>query len=324
MINYFFFSEETSTYAFLGLIWFISISLVIVKIELSSNDALRIFGDSLQYAIQYTETIQLKDILLKFLDILKAKILIILVKSFLNFTSRKYILYWRISLSKYYLDFWHEIHSQEGAAQRIQEDTMRFCTLFEMLFIKFLHDLFIAVAYLPLLASLSRKIPKVWIFPKVPNFLLALAICIATIGSIISLIPGVYIPKAIVDIDKSEAALRKELVLGEILTESANIDTLQELYKKVENSYYIYYYRNFFLNILKTTYIQLNAITLWLTLSASLVRPFTLGLLKQTMDAFDKVSATCNFIMTHLGELAELIALYIRLRKIELIISKCL
>ncbi len=42
-----------------------------------------------------------------------------------------YVFRWRMAMNAYYLDHWAELRTVEGAAQRVQEDTMRFASTTE-------------------------------------------------------------------------------------------------------------------------------------------------------------------------------------------------
>ena len=66
--------------------------------------------------------------LLTLLFILIPNILILVLFAF--FTSH-YVFRWRTAMNEYYMEYWGQLRGIEGAAQRVQEDTMRFAGIVE-------------------------------------------------------------------------------------------------------------------------------------------------------------------------------------------------
>ena len=50
------------------------------------------------------------------------------------FITSHYVFRWRTAMNDYYMEHWHKLRHIEGAAQRVQEDTMRFATTWAMTF----------------------------------------------------------------------------------------------------------------------------------------------------------------------------------------------
>ena len=44
----------------------------------------------------------------------------------LAFFNSHYVFRWRKAMTSYYMQYWQSVRTTEGAAQRVQEDTMRF------------------------------------------------------------------------------------------------------------------------------------------------------------------------------------------------------
>jgi len=53
-----------------------------------------------------------------------------------SFFVSHYVFRWRTAMNDYYVARWGEVRTIEGAAQRIQEDTMRFADIVETLGVK--------------------------------------------------------------------------------------------------------------------------------------------------------------------------------------------
>ncbi|WP_308385058.1 SbmA/BacA-like family transporter, partial [Enterobacter roggenkampii] len=48
-----------------------------------------------------------------------------------NFFVSHYVFRWRTAMNEYYMANWQRLRHIEGAAQRVQEDTMRFASTLE-------------------------------------------------------------------------------------------------------------------------------------------------------------------------------------------------
>ena len=75
-----------------------------------------------------------------------------------DFFSKHYILRWRQAMNEYCMAAWPRLRHIEGAAQRVQEDTMRFARTMEDLGLSFMRSLMTLAAFLPVLWALSDKV----------------------------------------------------------------------------------------------------------------------------------------------------------------------
>jgi len=75
---------------------------------------------------------------------------IIILVTFSFFTSH-YVFRWRTAMNEYYMEHWSKLRTIEGAAQRVQEDTMRFAKIMEILGSAFISSIMTLIAFLPLL-----------------------------------------------------------------------------------------------------------------------------------------------------------------------------
>ncbi|SUB18879.1 microcin B17 transporter [Pantoea agglomerans] len=63
-------------------------------------------------------------------------------------------------MNNYYMHNWQRLRHVEGAAQRVQEDTMRFATTLENWGVSFIQAIMTLVAFLPVLVALSHHVKR--------------------------------------------------------------------------------------------------------------------------------------------------------------------
>ena len=115
----------------------------------------------------------------------------------------------------YYTDQWSKLRSIEGAAQRVQEDTMRFAAIMEGLGVSIIDAVMTLIAFLPVLLALSEYVTVLPILGEIPAPLLNAAIFWSLFGTIFLAIVGIKLPGLEFRNQRVEASLRKELVYGE-------------------------------------------------------------------------------------------------------------
>ncbi|CUV07118.1 unnamed protein product [Cryptosporidium hominis] len=288
-------------------------SVLLLYLEFSGNSQLKTFGDVLQAAVKDRSSVSASDLYTSFFALVSYKLAVVFLKSVSSFLSKKSIFFWRLQLTEYFLENWENIYLIEGVSQRIQEDTMRYCRLFEKFSIFVVQDLFKLFIYLPLLLDLSKHITRTWFIPNTRHLLLVLIIINSIIGTSIIIFPSKYLSRLVYNIDKEEAAFRKNLVLFELEERDFSNFDFDGNYNSVDNTHRSYYRRYYFIKILQLLHFRLSMITYWLFAHPSMVPPYTLGLLKQTMHAFDEVSSVFNFVVSHFKSLIEYIAVFLRL-----------
>ena len=161
--------------------------------------------------------------------------------------------------------------SIEGASQRVQEDTLKFARIMEGLGAELLRSLMTLVAFTPILWGLSKSITVLpWIGP-VDHALVWVAIVSALGGTIILASVGIKLPGIEYDIQKEEAAYRKELVLGEDNIKRAGISNVDSLYGNVRKIHFKMYFHYLYFNAVKWSYLQGMVIVPYLALALSLI-----------------------------------------------------
>lgn len=71
-------------------------------------------------------------------------------------------------MNEHYMAHWQHLRHIEGAAQRVQEDTMRFASTLEDMGVSFINAIMTLIAFLPVLVTLSSHVPELPIVGHLP------------------------------------------------------------------------------------------------------------------------------------------------------------
>ena len=237
---------------------------------------------------------------------------------FLAFFNSHYVFRWRKAMTSYYMQYWQDVRTTEGAAQRVQEDTMRFASIVEDLGTSFLDSLLTLVVFLPILWHLSASITELPVFGAVPGSLVWVALVVAAFGTALLWIVGIRLPGLNFENQKVEAALRKELVYGEDDAARADPGSFRELFANVQKNYFRLYFHYTYFNLARYAYLQVAGYVPLLTLSPSILAgTITLGIYQQVQQAFGQVASSFQFFARAWTVIVELQSIYIRLHKFE-------
>ena len=251
--------------------------------------------------------------------ILIPNILILVLFSF--FTSH-YVFRWRTAMNEYYMSHWDDLRKVEGAAQRVQEDTMRFAGIVENLGSAFISAIMTLIAFLPLLWTLSKEVTELPLVGAVNGSLVFVALLSAAFGTVLLAAVGIRLPGLEFKNQKVEAAYRKELVYGEDIAERASPPTVRELFGSVRKNYFKLYFNYLYFNIFKFAYLQgANFIPL-ITLGPSIIAgAITFGIYQQINQAFSRVENSFQFLVNSWTVIVELMSIHKRLKQFESIID---
>ena len=252
--------------------------------------------------------------------ILIPNILILVLFSF--FTSH-YVFRWRTAMNEYYMSHWDDLRKVEGAAQRVQEDTMRFAGIVENLGSAFISAIMTLIAFLPLLWTLSKEVTELPLVGAVNGSLVFVALLSAAFGTVLLAAVGIRLPGLEFKNQKVEAAYRKELVYGEDIAERASPPTVRELFGSVRKNYFKLYFNYLYFNIFKFAYLQgANFIPL-ITLGPSIIAgAITFGIYQQINQAFSRVENSFQFLVNSWTVIVELMSIHKRLKQFESIIDR--
>ncbi len=229
-----------------------------------------------------------------------------------------YIFRWRTAMNDYYMSHWPKLRHIEGAAQRVQEDTMRFSTTLEQLGVSLVKSVMTLIAFLPVLFTFSEKVNELPIIGYVPHALVWAAILWALFGTGFLALVGIKLPGLEFNNQRVEAAYRKELVYGEDHADRAEPVTMRELFGNVRRNYFRLYFHYVYFNVARIFYLQADNIFPLIILIPSIVAgKLTLGLMSQISNVFEQVRGSFQYLVNSWTTIIELLSIYKRLRAFE-------
>lgn len=242
---------------------------------------------------------------------------IIILVTFAFFTSH-YVFRWRTAMNNYYMSHWQKLRNVEGAAQRVQEDTMRFASIMEGLGSAFVSSIMTLIAFLPLLWTLSTNITELPLVGAVDGSLVFLALLSAIFGTVLLAAVGYRLPGLEFNNQKVEAAYRKELVYGEDHDDRAAPPAIKELFSDVRRNYFRLYFNYLYFNVFRYAYLQganfIPLVALGPTFVAGMI---TFGLFQQISNAFGRVENSFQFLVNSWTTIVELMSIHKRLMAFE-------
>ena len=181
-----------------------------------------------------------------------------------------------------------------------------------------LRSIMTLIAFTPILWGLSKKITELPWIGQVDHAMVWVAIIAALGGTILLASVGIKLPGIEYDIQKEEAAYRKELVLGEDSSERAKPKTVLDLYGGVRKIHYKQYFHYLYFNAVKWSYLQGMVIVPYIALAPTIVSGVvTLGFVQQIIRAFSRVETSLQYLVRSWPIIVELISVHRRLREFE-------
>lgn len=289
-----------------------------VSLDVEINKWFGTFYNKLQYILMNPGTVDVSSFnsdLFSFAYIAGIWMLLVVATDF--FISH-WVFRWRKSMTEYFQEKFSSIRGIEGSSQRIQEDTLKFARMMETLGTGVLQSGMTLFAFLPLLYTLSHSVPSIPIFGDMAGSLIFLALLTALGGTAVLALVGIKLPGIEYDIQKEEAAYRKELVLGEDAEERAKLPILQDLFQNIQKISFKSYLHYMYFNTVRYSYLQGMVIVPYLFLGPSIVAgALTLGALQQIIRAFSKVAESLQFLVRSWSTIVEFMSVYKRLREFE-------
>lgn len=235
-----------------------------------------------------------------------------------HFFVSHYIFRWRTAMNDFYMTNWPRLRSIEGAAQRVQEDTMRFATTMEGLGVNLISAVLTLLAFLPVLLRLSSNITELPLIGPVPWPLVFAAVIWAVAGTGALALIGIRLPRIEFFNQRVEAAYRKELVLGEDDPARAGPLVASELFDNIRRNYFRLYLNFMYFNIGRIVYLQADLVFPYVLLAPTIVAgKITLGAMNQILNAFGQVRTSFQYLVNSWSTIVELISIYQRLRAFE-------
>ncbi len=220
------------------------------------------------------------------------------------------------------VEWYHSVYDQarqiEGAAQRVQEDTIKFTKIMESLGTSFIEAIMVLIQFVPILLGLSAGIP-IFFFGEWQYGLVTGAL-LWTLGGTVFLVGLGWVLRLVgveYDLQKKEAAYRKILVIAE---DDINVRprTIEELFNDVRGIHFLSYLRYLYFNIGRVAYLQANVLSAYLLLGPAIVAgAVTLGVMQQIIRAFGRVEGSMQYLLKAWPTIIELASVYKRLKEFE-------
>ncbi len=318
MFKSFFLSRRWWPWSLLGSALILYTTWYRVSLDVEVNEWFGSFYDMVQKALTDKGSVTLPEFWAQLATFLRIAMLYVTIAVFIEFFTKHFIFRWRTAMNDYYMTHWHKLRGIEGAAQRVQEDTMRFARIMEGLGVEFMRSLMTLGAFLPILWTLSEKVTELpWIGP-VSHSMVWVAILSALFGTVLLAVVGFKLPGLEFQNQRVEAAYRKELVLGEDDPTRAQPPEARRLFDDVRRNYFRLFFHYLYFDVAKWSYLQFSVLIPLIALAPTVVAGIiTLGVMQQITRAFDRVESAFQYLVLSWGTIVELISVYKRLRAFE-------
>lgn len=289
-----------------------------VQVSVAINNWYGPFYDLVQAAVSQSRPVAVSEFYLGLASFAGIAFVAVFIYVLTRFFVSHYIFRWRTAMNDYYMAHWPQLRKIEGAAQRVQEDTMRFSSIMEDLGVSFVDSVMTLIAFLPVLLRFSSIVTELPIVGEVPHALVLAAIFWSAFGTVLLALAGIRLPGLSFLNQRVEAAYRKELVYGEDDANRAQPPTVAMLFANVRRNYFRLYFHYMYFNIARGAYLQADNIFAYFILAPTLAAgKITLGPLNQILSAFGQVRSSFQYLVSSWATIIELISIYKRLRGFE-------
>ena len=292
-----------------------------VKIDVEINKWFGEFYDMIQKALSKPNSITIEEYWESLFSFISLAGLYVTVYVIISFFTAHFLFRWRAAMVEWYHSVYERASNIEGAAQRVQEDTIKFSRIMESLGTSLIESIMVLIQFIPILLGLSVGIP-IFFFGDWQYGLITGAL-IWTLGGTIFLIALGWILRLVgveYDLQKKEAAYRKLLVIAE---DDGNIrpKKIEELFDDVRSIHFLSYIRYLYFNIGRMAYLQANVLSAYVFLAPAIVAGVvTLGVMQQIIRAFGRVEGSMQYLLKAWPTIIELARVYKRLREFEVLI----
>ncbi len=302
----------------LGTALIIFVTWFLVEVGVAVNAWYAPFYDLIQKALSSPHKVAIDQFYHEVGVFLGIALIAVIIGVMNNFFVSHYVFRWRTAMNEHYMAHWQQLRHIEGAAQRVQEDTMRFASTLEDMGVSFLNAIMTLIAFLPVLVTLSAHVPDLPIIGHVPYGLVIAAIIWSLMGTGLLAMVGIKLPGLEFKNQRVEAAYRKELVYGEDDANRASPPTVRQLFSAVRQNYFRLYFHYMYFNIARILYLQVdNVFGLFLLFPSIVAGTITLGLMTQITNVFGQVRGSFQYLISSWTTLVELMSIYKRLRSFE-------
>jgi len=305
-------------WSILGSAFLLFTTYLSVEADVVVNGWRGIFFDLLQKALGAHNAVKTSQLYSSIWSFMMIAFLATVVATVIAFFASHYVFRWRTAMNAYYVANWDSLHHIEGAAQRVQEDTMRFSSIVETLGVSFVQSVMSLIVFVPLLAGLSADIKALPLIGVVPYPLIVAAVGWSLFGTALMAVVGIRLPGLNFNNQRVEAAYRKELIYGEDREDRAKPRRLQRLFRNIRANYFRLYFNFAYFNVAKNLYLQMNNIFGWALIIPTLtIGAITLGAVTQIVSALTQVMASFQYLVTSWATIVELLSIHRRLKAFE-------
>jgi peptide/bleomycin uptake transporter len=292
-----------------------------VQVSVAINAWYGPFYDLIQTALAKTAPVTLPQFFGHLVSFAGIAFVAVAVGVMTRFFVSHYIFRWRTAMNNYYMANWARLRKIEGASQRVQDDTMRFARISEGLGVNLIDSVMTLIAFLPVLLALSANVTEVPLIGPLPYALVIVSVVWSLFGTLFLALIGVKLPGLEFRNQRVEAAYRKELVYGEDDAARAQPPTTAELFRDVRQNYFRLYFHYMYFNVGRIVYLQTDNIFPYIVLAPTIVAgKITLGAMNQTLNAFEQVRNSLQYLVNSWTTIVELISIYKRLRAFEAVL----
>ena len=314
----FFVIRKWFLWSWLGSLVILSSLWVQVKIDVKINEWFGKFYDMIQKALAKPNAITIGEYWESLFSFISLAGLYVVVYVVISFFTAHYLFRWRAAMVEWYHSVYDKASKIEGAAQRVQEDTIKFSRIMESLGTSLIESMMVLFQFIPILLGLSVGIP-IYFFGDWQYGLVTGAL-IWTLGGTIFLIALGWVLRLVgveYDLQKKEAAYRKLLVIAED-DGSIRPKKIEELFYDVRSIHFLSYIRYLYFNIGRMAYLQANVLSAYVFLAPAIVAGVvTLGVMQQIIRAFGRVEGSMQYLLRAWPTIIELASVYKRLREFE-------
>ena len=314
----FFVIKKWLLWSWIGSFVILSSLWVQVKIDVEINKWFGEFYDMIQKALSKPNSITIEEYWESLFSFISLAGLYVSVYVIISFFTAHFLFRWRAAMVEWYHSVYERASNIKGAAQRVQEDTIKFSRIMESIGTSLIESIMVLIQFIPILLGLSVGIP-IFFFGDWQYGLITGAL-IWTLGGTIFLIALGWILRLVgveYDLQKKEAAYRKLLVIAE---DDGNIrpKKIEELFDDVRSIHFLSYLRYLYFNIGRMAYLQANVLSAYVFLAPAIVAGVvTLGVMQQIIRAFGRVEGSMQYLLKAWPTIIELASVYKRLREFE-------
>ena len=146
-------------WAWIGSAIILSSLWVPVKIDVKINEWFGEFYDMIQKALATPNAVTIGEYWASLFSFIYLAGIYVAIAVLVSYFTAHFLFRWRTAMVEWYHSVYDKARTIEGAAQRVQEDTIKFTRIMEGLGTSFIESIMVLVQFVPILFGLSIGIP---------------------------------------------------------------------------------------------------------------------------------------------------------------------